>query len=138
MNARTFGPVFGFGLALATAAAYADRPVDHPTIIVTVVQGQIHLSEETADILETEGGVVWKLPAGSGYSFPDEAIVVASSKGVHDCHVTDNGRGFRCDKLKHVHGKKYKYIVNLTASGSGQAPPALDPFILHHDRPGNP
>ncbi len=78
MNARTLGPVFGFGLALATAAAYADRPVDHPTILVTVVQGQIQVSDPRADILRTEGAVVWKLPAGSGYEFPEKAIVVAS------------------------------------------------------------
>ncbi len=132
MNARTLGPVFGFGLALATAAAYADRPVDHPTILVTVVQGQIQVSDPRADILRTEGAVVWKLPAGSGYEFPEKAIVVASPKGVHKCYVTDNARGFRCDKLIHVSGEEYKYSVKLVASGSGQAPKPLDPFILHH------
>jgi hypothetical protein len=133
MNARTLGPVFGFGLALATAAACADPSVDHPMIIVTVVQGQIHVSKETADILPTEGGVVWKLPANSGYEFPDTGIVVASPQDVHKCVVTHQGQGFRCAKLKHVSAAKYKYTVNLIVSGSGQAPPPLDPFILHHD-----
>jgi hypothetical protein len=132
MNARTLGPVFGFGLALATAAAYADPSVEHPTIIVTVVQGQIQVSEKTADILRTEGAVVWKLAADSGYKFPDNGIVVASPPGVHDCDVADQGQGFRCKKQKHVSGANYKYTVNLVPTGSGQAPPALDPFILHH------
>src|SRR5258708_6970064 len=124
MNARTLGPVFGFGLALATAAACADPLVDHPTILVTVVQGQIQVSEPRADILRTEGAVVWKLPAGSGYEFPKKAIVVASPQGVHDCDVTDHGQGFRCGKLKHVSGAKYGYSGKLLSRGSGPAPPA--------------
>jgi hypothetical protein len=132
MNARTLGPVFGFGLALVTAAAYADPSVDHPTITIWVEQGRIHLSEEdTAVVLPTESAVVWKLRDGSGYEFPKTGIVVASPPEVHACRVTDKGQGFRCNKLKHLAGKKYKYTVNLVATGSGQAPRPLDPFILH-------
>ena len=132
MNARTLGPVFGFGLALAAAAAYADPLVDHPTITVWVDQGRIHLSEEdTAVILRTEGAVVWKLRDGSSYEFPKTGIVVASPPDVHKCGLTGEGL-FRCKKLKHVSGKSYKYTVTLNPTGSGQAPPALDPFILHH------
>ena len=75
--------------------------------------------------------MVWKLRDGSGYEFPKTGIVVASPPEVHACRVTDKGQGFRCNKLKHLAGKKYKYTVNLVATGSGQAPRPLDPFILH-------
>ena len=132
MNTGIFGPVLGFGLALATAAAYADPSVDHPTIIVTVVQGQLQVSEEPVDSLPTEGAFVWRLSAGSGYEFADAGIVVASN-GLHKCDVADDKRQvFRCKKKKHVSGAKYKYTVNVVVSGSGQALPPLDPIIFDH------
>ena len=132
MNAQILGPALGFGLALATAAAYADPLVDHPTITVTVVQGQLHVSEEPVDSLPTEGALVWQLPADSGYAFPDTGIVVASP-GLHKCRVDDDKRQvFRCKKQKHVPGAKYKYTVNVDVIGSGRAPPPLDPIIFDH------
>jgi len=132
MNAGIFGPVLGFGLLLATAAACAEPLVDHPTIIVTVVQGQLHVSEDPVDSQPTEGAFVWRLPAGSGYEFPDTGIVVGSH-GLHKCGVEDDKRQvFRCKKLKHVSGAKHKYTVNVIVSGSGQALPPLDPIIFDH------
>lgn len=131
MNARILGPVVGFGLALATAAAYADPLVDHPTITVTVVQGQIQVSEDPVDSRPNEGAFVWQLATG-GYAFADNGIVV-DSKGQHKCHGDDDKHQvFRCKKNKHVHGAKYKYTVTLVATGSGQAPQPLDPIIFDY------
>jgi len=129
MNARILGPVLGFGLALATAA-YADPLADRQPIDVAVVNGQVVVAEEQAVTLPTEGALVWRLTA-SGYEFPDSGIVIAS-EGRHRCGVIDKGQGFRCVKLKHVSGAKYKYTVNVVVSGSGKPLPALDPFILDH------
>ena len=132
MNARLLGPVLGFGLALATAATYADPPVDHPTITVTVIEGRLRVSEDPVDSLPREGAIVWQLPDASGYEFPSAGIVVAS-QGLHKCDVADGKRHvFRCVKLKHVSGAKYKYTINVVVSGAGQAPPALDPIIFDH------
>ena len=132
MNAGIFGPVLGLGLLLAATAAYAEPLVDHPTIFVTVVQGQLHVSEDPVDSQPTEGAFVWRLPAGGGYEFPATGIVVASHDQ-HKCSVDDDKRQvFRCKKLKHVSGTKYKYTVNVIVSGSGQALPPLDPIIFDH------
>lgn len=129
MNARMLGPVLGFGLALATAA-YADPLPDRQPIEVAVVNGQVVVAEDQAVTLPTEGALVWRLTV-SGYEFPDTGIVIAS-EGRHRCRVIDKGQGFRCVKLKHVSGAKYKYAVNVVVSGSGKPLPALDPFILDH------
>jgi hypothetical protein len=131
MNARILGALFAFGLVLA-AAAHADPLVDHPTITVTVVQGQIHVSEDPVKSLPTEGAFSWQLPADSGYAFSQDGIAVASP-GLHKCYVNDDKKQlFRCDKKRHVHNAQYKYTITLVPTGSGQAPPPLDPIIFDY------
>lgn len=112
--------------ALCPAAWSQDRPDRNP-IDVSVVNGQIFVEEQVAVTRRNEGGLVWRVVT-AGYQFPANGIVIEST-GRHHCQVIANGRLFRCAKLRHDSGERYKYNVNLIVSQSGQSLAPLDPWI---------
>jgi hypothetical protein len=114
--------------ALAAAAQQWQRP-DRTPIDVQIVNGQIVVEETVAVTGENEGGIVWRLVT-AGHVFPDKGIDIDSG-GKHRCAAGPAGRTFRCAKLRHDKGERYKYVVNVNQR-SGQALPPLDPWIQNN------
>lgn len=115
------------GLGLATVGAQ-NRP-DRKPIDVQVVNGAIVVPEEEAVTTREHGGLVWRVVT-PGYEFPDDGVVIESA-GAHRCQVIANGKRYRCGKLKHDTGARYKYVVNLVESRTGRRLEPLDPWILN-------
>jgi len=116
-------------LAVAAALARADYLPDRKPIDVDVVGGQVRVGEGEAVTVAGEGALVWRLEAG--YAFADDGIVI-DSPGLHHCIVTASGEKFRCVKLKHVPGAKYKYTVNVIDRATQKPLAPLDPWILNN------
>ena len=117
-------------MALA-AVAQQDRRPDRQVIDVQVINGRIVVPEEVAETNEREGALVWRL-VEPGYAFPENGIVV-DSKGKHRCRVNpENERRFRCAKLRHDPGERYKYVVNVIDTRSQQPLEPLDPYIQNN------
>lgn len=116
-------------LAGAVSAQQGDKQ-DRQDIDVTVVGGQTTVTEEIARTTDRHAAVVWKAP--KGFSFPDDGIVIESKGKDHfNCEVKGNGNRFRCAKLAHVRGDRYKYVVNLIDDKTGQRLAPLDPYIVN-------
>jgi hypothetical protein len=112
----------------ATALAQQGGKPDRPDIDVTVVGGKTTVVEEVARTTDSHGAVVWKVQ--QGYRFADEGIVIeAKGKDKFNCEARGNGSKFRCAKLAHIKGDRYKYVVNLIDEKTGRPLAPLDPFI---------
>ena len=116
-------------LAAATLAAWAQGRPDRDPIDVRVVNGQIVVDEEEARTTPTHGGLVWRVVT-PGYRFTDDGIVIQSD-GKHRCGPIANGQRYRCAKLRHLSGERYKYDVKLADTRTGQALTPLDPWIIN-------
>jgi hypothetical protein len=116
-------------LAAATLAAWAQGRPDRDPIDVRVVNGQIVVDEEEARTSGDQGGLVWRVVT-PGYRFTDDGITLQSD-GKHRCGPIANGQRYRCAKLRHVSGERYKYDVKLADSRTGQALTPLDPWIIN-------
>ena len=116
-------------LAGAVSAQQGDRQ-DRQDIEVTVVGGKTKVAEESARTTERHAAVVWKAP--KGFNFPDDGIVIEDKgKDRFKCEVKGNGNRFRCAKLAHIKGDRYKYAVNLVDEKTGQRLAPLDPYIVN-------
>lgn len=126
---RVLGLLAGL-LALVAMGVWAqqDRP-DRDPIDVQVVNGQIVVAEDEAYTTNKHGGIVWRLVT-PGYRFPGDGIVIAS-QGKHRCAVSPNGQRYRCAKLRHDPGERYKYMVNVVDANSGNSLQPLDPWIVN-------
>jgi len=102
---------------------------DRDAIDVQVVNGQIVVEEEEAHTTAEHAGLVWRVVT-PGYRFADDGIGIQSS-GKHRCGPVANGQRFRCSKLRHVAGERYKYDVKLLNTRTGQALAPLDPWIIN-------
>lgn len=115
-------------LAAVSLGAGAQGNADRQPIDVRVVDGQIVVPEEEAVTTRDQGGLVWRLVT-PGYRFPADGIVI-DSQGKHRCQVIANGQRFRCAKLRHDSGERYKYMVNVETL-RGERLPELDPWIVN-------
>jgi hypothetical protein len=114
-------------LAVAAIASAQGKP-DRQDIEVTVVGGKTTVTEEVARTTDQHGAVVWKVQ--QGFRFAEDGIVIeAKGKDKYKCELRDGGSRYRCAKLRHVKGDRYKYIVNLIDASTGQRLAPLDPFI---------
>lgn len=105
---------------------------DRGPIDVAVVDGRIAVEESVAVSDRSHGAIVWRLVT-PGYRFPADGIVFEPANGAFDqCGpVGADARLYRCRKLVHVPGRRYKYDVNVVdpaAGGSGRLE-TLDPWI---------
>ena len=115
-------------LSAAALSASAQGKPDRQDIDVTVVNGKTTVTEEIARTTDGHGAVVWKVQ--QGYRFADNGIdIEAKGKRNFQCEARANGRRFRCAKLAHVKGDRYKYVVNLVDERTGKALAPLDPYI---------
>ncbi len=112
---------------LAAAGALAQGKPDRQDIEVTVVNGRTVVTEKTAHTTDAHGALVWRI-AQPGYAFAANGINVASG-GKHKCGMHGDGRRFRCAKLGHDKGAKYKYDVRLVDTATNKNLPPLDPYI---------
>ena len=115
-------------LVTMSVSAQQDRP-DRDPIDVQVINGQIVVAEDEAYTTNRHGGIVWRLVT-PGYRFPDNGIVI-DSRGKHRCGAGPNGQRFRCAKLRHDAGERYKYVVNVVEARSGNSLQPLDPWIVN-------
>jgi hypothetical protein len=116
-------------LTLCSLAAAAQGGPDRQAIDVRVVNGQAEVPEEEALTTAAQGALVWRLVT-PGYRFADNGIVIMA-EGKHRCGPIANGQRFRCIKLNHVRGERYKYDVNLVQISTGKPLPTLDPWIVN-------
>jgi hypothetical protein len=112
--------------SLAWSQGQSDR-ADRRAIDVTIVNGRIVVEEEVAVTTREHGGLVWRIVT-AGYVFPENGIELQSN-GKHRCRVMNDARFYRCGKLRHDAGERYKYNVNVVSSQSGRALEPLDPWI---------
>ena len=116
--------------ACLCAAALAQGLRDRDPIDVYVRNGRIVVPEDEAVSEPSHGAIVWRLMT-AGHAFPDDGIVIEDG-GAFRCRVWDpDGTTYRCQKLRHEPGRRYKYLVNVvarTGQGDRHLPP-LDPFI---------
>ena len=113
--------------SLAQQGQQGGKP-DRQDIDVTVVGGKTTVTEEIARTDDRHGAVVWK--AAQGYRFAEDGIVIeAKGKDKFQCELRGNGSKFRCAKLRHIKGDRYKYVVKLIDEKTGQALAPLDPYI---------
>jgi hypothetical protein len=116
--------------ALSLTAGAQDRGGrDRDPIDVQVVNGQVVVEEEEARTSADQGGLVWRVVT-PGYRFADDGIVI-QSEGRHRCGPVANGQRYRCAKLRHLRGERYKYDVKLVNARTGEALPVLDPWIIN-------
>ena len=116
-------------LAAVTLGVWAQDKPDREPIDVEVINGQITVAEVEARTNSNQGGIVWRMVT-PGFRFPSNGIVIESS-GKHRCAVIANGRRYRCAKLRHDAGERYKYVVNAVVESSGQSLEPLDPWIVN-------
>jgi hypothetical protein len=116
-------------LAAVSVAAQAQGRGDRDPIDVQVVNGQIYVAEEEARTTPEHGALVWRVVT-PGYRFTDDGIVIQSD-GKHRCGPTANGQRYRCAKLRHLRGERYKYDVKLVNVRTGDALTPLDPWIIN-------
>lgn len=116
-------------LLAVTVAAWAQTRPDRDPIDVQVVNGQIVVQEEEARTSSDQGGLVWRVVT-PGYRFTDDGIVI-QSEGKHRCGPIANGQRYRCAKLRHLSGERYKYDVKLANTRTGEALTPLDPWIIN-------
>ena len=116
-------------LALATtAAAQQGGKPDRQDIDVTVVGGKTTVLEEIARTTDKHAAVVWKVQ--KGYLFAADGIVIeAKGKDKFECEIKADGERYRCGKLGHMKGERYKYIVKLIDAKTKQPLAPLDPYI---------
>ena len=116
--------------AVPLAATAQDRGGrDRDPIDVQVVNGQIVVEEQEARTSADHGGLVWRVVT-PGYRFADDGIAI-QSEGKHRCGPVAGGQRYRCAKLRHLRGERYKYDVKLVNARTGQALPVLDPWIIN-------
>ena len=112
----------------ATASAQPGGKPDRQDIEVTVVGGQTTVTEETARTNRGHGAVVWRVQ--DGYRFAENGIEIeAKGNDKFRCQRIAAGKRFRCAKLDHVSGERYKYDVNLVDERTGKPLEPLDPYI---------
>ena len=114
--------------SLASLATAQGKP-DRQDIDVTVVNGQTVVKEEVAHTTEAHGALVWRI-AQPGYAFAANGINIASG-GKHKCAMHGDGKRYRCAKLGHDKGAKYKYDVRLVDTATKKDLPPLDPYLLN-------
>ena len=114
-------------LSLCAGAVMAQGGPDRKDILVEIINGAIVVKEETAITTTKEGALVWRI-VQPGFKFPASGIVI-DSKGKHSCAMHGDGKRFRCAKLGHNKGAKYKYTIKITDAGGKPLAP-LDPYIL--------
>ena len=120
--------LLGIAAIASTALAQQGGKPDRQDIDVTVVGGKTTVTEEIARTTDNHGAVVWKVQ--QGYRFADDGIVIeAKGKDKFKCELRGNGNKFRCAKLAHIKGDRYKYVVKLIDEKTGRPLAPLDPFI---------
>lgn len=124
-------------VALATALAgcapgmHLGRGPDphHPNVSVAA-GGHIVVDQEPIIVPKGQRDfmITWRLPEGSGLSFPRDGIVVVAPPGEFDCKVVQGGERFTCKNRNSGKGR-YKYTIKVLDQGRPLEP--LDPFIVN-------
>ena len=118
-------------------------------ILVSVVNGQIRVDQETAILRANNGAVLWDLaPSAWGYKFADGGIRFefpapgmpseckstpnpVESFDLRQCLPTANGRQFVCPtRGNHLSGACFKYTVKLQPQAGNPSVPDKDPWIM--------
>lgn len=126
----------------------AVAPKSPRKVLVSVVNGEIRVDQETAILRADNGAMLWDLaPSAWGYKFAEGGIWFeypapgmpsdCSSTpnpveffDLRQCVPTANGRQFVCPrKGNHLVGACFKYTVKLQPQGSSPAVPDKDPWI---------
>lgn len=118
--------VLTLGAGAQNEVSQWDRPARQP-IEVRVVDGQVDVPESEVVTTENQGALIWHLVT-PGYTFPDDGIVI-DAVSVFRCQSAAAGRVYRCLKLRHVRGARYKYDVKVLDERTGLPLPVLDPWI---------
>jgi hypothetical protein len=124
-------------------------PANPRKVLVSVVNGQMRVDQETAILRSDNGAMLWDLaPSAWGYRFGDGGIRFEyPAPGMpSDCRTTPNpaeffdlprcvsaadGRQFVCPtRGNHLPGACFKYTVKLEPVGSSPAMPDKDPWIM--------
>ena len=124
-------------------------PAKPRKVLVSVVNGQIRVDQETAIVYRNTGAVIWDLaPSAWGYRLAEGGIRFEyPAPGMpSDCKTTPNpgeffdlpqcipaanGRQFVCPrKDSHLPKACFKYTVKLEPVGSSPAIPDKDPWII--------
>jgi hypothetical protein len=123
--------IAGAALALGLAAqgVVAQNRRDRDPIDVSVVNGRIVVEEEVVTN-DREGGLVWRIVT-PGYRFAPDKGIDFNIKREHECRSTASPVRFRCGKLGHRRGARFKYAINLI-DPAGQPMAPLDPFIVNN------
>lgn len=129
-----------------TAAA----PPNPRKILVSVVNGEIRVDQETAVVYRDTGAVIWDLaPSARGYKFADGGIRFefpaprmpsdckntpdpAESFDLKQCLPAANGKQFVCPRRSnHSPRACFKYSIKLAPLEGSPAVPEKDPWILN-------
>jgi hypothetical protein len=128
----------------------AAGPANPRKVLVSVVNGEIRVDQETAILRSNNGAMLWDLaPSAWGYRFPSGGIrfEFPTPTKPSDCRSTPNpveffdlpqcvpaanGRQFVCPtRGNHLPGACFKYTVKLEPVGSSPSVPDKDPWILN-------
>jgi hypothetical protein len=124
-------------------------PANPRKVLVSVVNGQIRVDQETAVLRADNGAMLWDLgPSAWGYKFPAAGIRFefpapgappecrstpnpAEFFDLPQCIPAANGRQFVCPKrANHLPGACFKYTVKLEPQSGSRAVPEKDPWIM--------
>jgi hypothetical protein len=96
---------------------------------VEVVEGFLSVDQEPIIVPHGQSPVLmWRLPSGQGYTFPDDAITFRDApRGGFSCHVTGNREQVQC--VDRAPPGRYKYTLKVQQGGKALEP--LDPFIYN-------
>jgi hypothetical protein len=89
---------------------------------IAVNQEPIYIGRDRKDVR-----IVWSLPAGSAYTFPDDGIVVVEGRSEFKCALTENKQQFACQFANSRPGR-FKYNIKVLDGGKALKP--LDPSIV--------
>jgi hypothetical protein len=89
---------------------------------IAVNQEPIYIARDRKDVR-----IVWSLPAGSAYTFPDDGIVVQENRGEFKCSMGESKQQFACQFANSRPGK-FKYNIKVLDGGKPLTP--LDPSIV--------
>jgi hypothetical protein len=97
---------------------------------VTIKDGRISVNQDPLVFKKAQGAVliVWRLPEGSRYTFPENGIVIDNGREEFSCKLGEKRNEFACLN-RNSHPGKYKYTIRALSDGKLLEP--FDPFVVN-------